>query len=75
MKLSRGVWYTRLRTKNEFGASKMSAEHEITVVTSESVVQQAGILSVGNYYFFCFIICFHVFLADPRGLEGDFVIF
>lgn len=50
VKLGRGVWYTKLRTKNAFGTSKMSADHEITVVSSESV-HQAGILSFGNYLF------------------------
>lgn len=49
VKLGRGVWYTKLRTKNAFGASKMSADHEVTVVSSESV-QKAGILSFGNYF-------------------------
>lgn len=63
VKLSRGIWYTTLRTKNAFGASKMSAEHEVTVVTSESV-QQAGILSFGNYYYFSyFMSSFIAFLS------------
>lgn len=53
VKLGRGVWYTKLRTKNAFGASKMSADHEVTVVSSESV-QKAGILSFGNYFFIIF---------------------
>lgn len=45
VKLGRGVWYTKLRTKNAFGASKMSAEHEISVV---SAVHQAAILNFGE---------------------------
>lgn len=62
VKLSRGMWYARLRTRNEFGASKMSAEHEITVVSSESVVLQAGILSVGNYDFILYYFIGFIYL-------------
>lgn len=61
VKLGRGVWYTKLRTKNAFGTSKMSADHEITVVSSESV-HQAGILSFGNYLLFSFCFCLHLYV-------------